>query len=85
MTLKQGALSMTTERWTDSMLDSLAATTSDVVQSIGALAAISERNTDSIREIITRIDEMQSEVRGLQTENRRILDQLINRDNGNQP
>jgi hypothetical protein len=29
------------------------------------------------------VREMQSEVRGLQTENRRILDQLINRDNGN--
>jgi hypothetical protein len=30
---------------------------------------------------MTEIREMQSEVRGLQTENRRILDQFINRDN----
>jgi hypothetical protein len=32
------------------------------------------------REVITRIDEMQSEIRGLQTENRRILDRLFNQE-----
>lgn len=32
------------------------------------------------RDVITRIDEMQSEIRGLQTENRRILDRLFNQE-----
>jgi TolA-binding protein len=46
-----------------------------------------DRNSEQIqqmqvdlREMQVDIREMQSEVRGLQTENRRILDQLINRD-----
>jgi predicted nucleic acid-binding Zn-ribbon protein len=93
---------MTTERWTDDMLDRL-------VSTVANLAGITEQNTQSItrldnnvdrlvnvsndiitelqrqgeeiRELRTDMLEMQSEVRGLQTENRRILDQLINRDN----
>ena len=32
---------------------------------------------DNVNTVIARIDEMQSEVRGLQTENRRILDRLF--------
>lgn len=88
---------MTTERWTDDMLDRL-------VGSVNTLASVCEQNTHSIgrlegsveslvnvsHAIITELQrqgveirEMQSEVRGLQTENRRILDQLINR-NGDQ-
>jgi hypothetical protein len=84
---------MTTERWTDAMLDRL-------VSSINSLAELSERNTRDISDlkssveglvnvaqihqqsfevVVTEIREMQAEVRGLQTENRRILDQLINR------
>ena len=91
---------MTTERWTDEMLDRL-------VGSINTLADVSERNTEGInrlssiaelhqqaldmhqqnfnavlgeiREIQGEIREIQGEVRGLQTENRRILDQLLNR------
>ncbi len=88
---------MTTERWTDDMLDRL-------VGSINTLADVSERNTRDIsalkssvdgllnvaqihqqnfETVITEIREMQAEVRGLQTENRRILEQLINRNGDN--
>jgi ABC-type transporter Mla subunit MlaD len=81
---------MTTERWTDEMLDRL-------VGSINTLADVSERNTENINRlssiaeihqqnfdaVIGEIQEIQNEVRGLQTENRRILDQLINRNDEN--
>jgi ABC-type transporter Mla subunit MlaD len=88
---------MTTERWTDEMLDRL-------VGSINTLAAVSERNTEGVNRlsniaeihqqtldmhqqnfnaVLGQIQEIQNEVRGLQTENRRILDQLINRDGNN--
>jgi hypothetical protein len=81
---------MTTERWTDEMLDRL-------VGSINTLADVSERNTENINRlsiiaeihqqnfnaVISEIREIQNEVRGLQTENRRILDQLINRNDDN--
>jgi ABC-type transporter Mla subunit MlaD len=84
---------MTTERWTDEMLDRL-------VGSINTLADVSERNTEGINRlsniaelhqqaldmhqqnfnaVLGEIREIQGEVRGLQTENRRILDQLLNR------
>ena len=100
---------MTTERWTDEMLDQL-------VGSVANIATLTEQNTRNISQLEgsvqglirvttyhqeslqqfqrnfdeaiielrrqgTIIEEMQSEVRGLQTENRRILDQLINREN----
>jgi ABC-type transporter Mla subunit MlaD len=110
---------MTTERWTDEMLDRwVSSVTSTMTQltdltevntrSIGDLGASVQRltnlsehhqtdleqlvtvsaqhqvsleqNEERFDRILTRIDEMQSEVRGLQTENRRILDQLINRE-----
>jgi ABC-type transporter Mla subunit MlaD len=88
---------MTTERWTDEMLDRL-------VGSINTLADVAEQNTRDISElkssansllsvaqihqqnfeiVIGEIQEMQAEVKGLQTENRRILDQLINRNGDN--
>ncbi len=88
---------MTTERWTDEMLDRLVGT-------VNTLADVAERNTRDISElksstegllnvaqihqqnfeiVIGQIQEMQAEVRGLQTENRRILDQLINRNDDN--
>jgi hypothetical protein len=40
---------------------------------------ISQIYQQNIELVVTDIREMQAEVRGLQTENRRILDQLINR------
>jgi TolA-binding protein len=86
---------MTTERWTDEMLDRLVSTVSNI-------ANLTEQSTRSILQLDNNVDrlvnvsnavitelqrqgeeirEMQAEVRGLQTENRRILDQLINRSN----
>ena len=81
---------MTTERWTDKMLDRL-------VGSINILANVAERSTENINRlssiaeihqqnfdaVIGEIREIQNEVKGLQTENRRILDQFINRSGGN--
>jgi TolA-binding protein len=88
---------MTTERWTDEMLDRL-------VSTVANIADLTEQNTRSILQLDNNVDrlvnvsnavitelqrqgeeirEMQAEVRGLQTENRRILDQLINRNDGN--
>jgi TolA-binding protein len=88
---------MTTERWTDEMLDRLVSTVSNI-------ADLTEQNTRSILQLDNNVDrlvnvsnavitelqrqgeeirEMQAEVRGLQTENRCILDQLINRNGDN--
>jgi TolA-binding protein len=88
---------MTTERWTDEMLDRL-------VSTVASIADLTEQNTRSILQLDNNVDrlvnvsnavitelqsqgeeirEMQAEVRGLQTENRRILDQLINRNGDN--
>ncbi len=99
---------MTTERWTDDMLDRLASTTTRILTSVTDL---SEQNTRDISRLESSIErlaniaevhqqtldlhqqnfnavigemrEMQAEVRGLQTEDRRILDQLINRNDEN--
>ncbi len=89
---------MTTERWTDDMLDRLASTTTRVITH---LTDLTEKNTQDISRLESSVErlvsvtqtavielqrqgedirEMQAEVRGLQTENRRILDQLINRE-----
>jgi hypothetical protein len=81
---------MAAERWTDDMFDRLVGT-------VNVLAEVSERNNRDIQAflnisqihqqnvelVVTDIREMQAEVRGLQTENRRILDQLINRNGDN--
>jgi hypothetical protein len=95
---------MTTERWTDDMLDRLVETVSslaglteqntrDVGQlrfSVDRLASIAELHQQTLdmhqqnfNVVIGEIREMQAEVRSLQTENRRILDQLINREGDN--
>lgn len=71
---------MTTERWTDDMLDRLASHVSNLTTDIQALLNVAQIHQQNMEVVISRIDEMQSEVRGLQTENRRILDQLINRE-----
>ncbi len=84
---------MTTERWTDDMLDRLVGTvnnlaklTEENTRSIGRLETSVESLVNVSHAVITELQrqgveirEMQAEVRGLQTENRRILDQLINR------
>jgi two-component sensor histidine kinase len=95
---------MTTERWTDEMLDRLVGTVSNLAglseqntrdistlgESVNRLASIAELHQQTLdmhqqnfNAVIGEIREMQAEVRGLQTENRRILDQLINRNEDN--
>ncbi|WP_404789275.1 hypothetical protein [Altericista sp. CCNU0014] len=84
-----------TERWTDERLDKLADTvvqTADTVnqlvsgmnqlnQRTETIALAVERMTDVQLQTFRVIEEMQAEVKGLQTENRRILDRLF----GQQP
>jgi methyl-accepting chemotaxis protein len=88
---------MATERWTDEMLDRLVGSistlaevserntrdTSDLKSSVEGLVNIAQMHQQSIEVVVTEIREMQAEVRGLQTENRRILDQFINRNGDN--
>jgi hypothetical protein len=52
-------------------------------QSIERHQQFMELQQQNFNEAIARIDRMGDELRGLQTENRRILDRLINRENGN--
>jgi len=80
-----------TERWTDERLDKLADTvaqTADTVNQLIAgmgqlnqrtetIALAVERMTDVQIQTFRVIEEIQQEVRGLQTENRRILDHLF--------
>ncbi|MBW4551372.1 MAG: hypothetical protein KME35_09720 [Aphanocapsa sp. GSE-SYN-MK-11-07L] len=70
-----------TDRWTDERLDRFAATTErnlvelqrSMTGMTNALVAMAQTQI----EIMQRIDETQAEVKGLQTENRRILDHLF--------
>jgi hypothetical protein len=75
---------MAVERWTDDRLDRLAEVTAEntvrFTELAEAMLLLSEsqiRTNRNVDIVIARIDEMQSEVRGLQTENRRILDRLF--------
>jgi hypothetical protein len=88
---------MTTERWTAEMLDRLVGSIStlaevserntrdisDLKSSVEGLVNVAQIHQQSIEVVVTEIREMQAEVRGLQTENRRILDQLIDRNGDN--
>jgi hypothetical protein len=83
-------IKMATERWTDDMLDRLVGTVNVLAEvsernnrDIQALLNISQIHQQNIELVVTDIREMQAEVRGLQTENRRILDQLISRNGDN--
>jgi hypothetical protein len=83
-------IKMATERWTDDMLDRLVGTVNVLAEvsernnrDIQALLNISQIHQQNIELVVTDIREMQAEVRGLQTENRRILDQFINRNGDN--
>jgi methyl-accepting chemotaxis protein len=80
-----------TERWTDERLDKLADTVVQTAQTVNQLitgmtqlnqrtetiSLAVERMTDVQLQTFRVIEEMQAEVRGLQTENRRILDRLF--------
>lgn len=79
---------MTVERWTDEMLDRFATETQinivqerearrELTQSVASLLEAVRLSTANIETVVARIDVMQSEIRGLQTENRRILDRFF--------
>jgi hypothetical protein len=73
-----------TERWTDERLDKMADTLNQTIEAIGHLgqrteviATAVERLTDVQLQTFRVIEEMQQEVRGLQTENRSIFSRLF--------
>jgi hypothetical protein len=84
---------MVTGRWTDEMLDRLVGSISvlaevserntrdisDLKSSVDGLVNVAQIHQQSIEVVVTESREMQAEVRGLQIENCRILDQFINR------
>jgi ABC-type transporter Mla subunit MlaD len=101
---------MTTERWTDDMLDRLASTTTRLLTNITTISEQNARDISRLEGSVERLAniaevhqqtlemhqqnfnavlgemrEIQVEVRGLQTENRRILDQMINRNDEDNP
>jgi uncharacterized protein YoxC len=72
------------ERWTDERLDRLAtvveahdAEIGDLRQSVQGLTEAVDRLVTLGTETFAVVREMQAEVRGLQTENRRILDRFF--------
>lgn len=79
-------LRTTTELHTNQLAEN-ARQVSDLRSSVASLVQVSVQHqqlTDLHRQnfdaIMTHLQQMGDEIRGLQTENRRILDQLINRD-----
>jgi septal ring factor EnvC (AmiA/AmiB activator) len=76
---------MTVERWDDDRLDRLASmveSNARVIQALANTAAEASEERQQILQVIAqqqeRIAQQQEEIRGLQTENRRILDILLN-------
>ncbi|MCL1470165.1 hypothetical protein [Argonema antarcticum] len=91
---------MTTERWDDDRLDRLANMVDSNARVIQALANVAAEAREEREQLFQRMDQQQAnmaqqqtiivqqqeEIRGLQTENRRILDILINqRNQGDNP
>ncbi|MDF0552924.1 hypothetical protein [Kamptonema sp. UHCC 0994] len=79
---------MTTERWDDDRLDRLASIVDSNARVIQALANVSAEAREERQQLFQRMDQQQTiivqqqeEIRGLQTENRRILDILLNQHN----
>jgi hypothetical protein len=79
---------MTTERWTDERLDKFAETTEANIAELQRLALESQRAQNGMFramdafavsqvQFFQKFDQMHSEIVGLQTENRRILDHLF--------
>ena len=79
---------MTTERWDDDRLDRLANIVDSNARVIQALANVSAEAREERQQLFQRMDQQQTiivqqqeEIRGLQTENRHILDILLNQHN----
>jgi ABC-type transporter Mla subunit MlaD len=79
-------LASTTTRILTSVTDLAGQNTRDISR-LSNIVELHQQTLDmqqqNFNAFLSEIREMQAEVRGLQTENRRILDQLINRDGGN--
>lgn len=84
---------MTTERWDDDKLDRLANMVESNAPVIQALANVAAEAREEREQLFQRMDrqqaniaQQQEEIRGLQTENRQMLDILINqRNQGDNP
>jgi hypothetical protein len=86
---------MSTERWDDDKLDRLASMVESNARVIQALANVAAEAREERQQLFQRMDQhqanmaqqqaiivqQQEEIRGLQTENRRILDILLNQPN----
>ncbi len=75
---------MQAERWDDNRLDLLASAVAANAEAIKQQNQTTEvlqstmlKLADVMQEILPRIDKMQGEIKGLQTENRRILDRVF--------
>ncbi|NJK69978.1 MAG: hypothetical protein HC786_22870 [Richelia sp. CSU_2_1] len=76
---------MTVERWDDDRLDRLASmveSNARVIQALANAAAEAREERQQILQLIAQqqasIDRQQEEIRGLQTENRRLIDSILN-------
>ena len=79
---------MSTERWDDDKLDRLANMVESNARVIQALANVAAEAREERQQLFQRMDQQhammlqqQEEIRGLQTENRRILDILLKQRN----
>lgn len=82
---------MTVERWTDDKLDQLASTVSDLSTSVTEVRVTAEAllqtvviHQSNFETLVAEIRDIKTEIRGLQTENRRILDHLFGEQNNNE-
>lgn len=68
---------MTIERWTDDRLDQLANAVESNNRNIDILVGIATVQQQRFAAVLDEIRDIKVEIRGLQTENRRILDRLF--------
>lgn len=73
---------MTIERWTDDRLDQLADAVESNNRNIDILVGIATGQQQRFAAVLDEIRDIKVEIRGLQTENRRILDRLFGQQEG---
>lgn len=66
-----------TQRWTDDRLDQLAAAVESNTRNVDILVGIVTGQQERVLTMLEEIRDIKVEIRGLQTENRRILDHLF--------
>ncbi|MGB7415071.1 MAG: hypothetical protein WA902_12765 [Thermosynechococcaceae cyanobacterium] len=78
---------MTIERWDDDRLDRFATAVEQAIINLNERAVLMttaiQQLSDMQNQVLGHVVEMQQEVRGLQTENRRILDRLFGEGDSN--